>query len=144
MKISQKILDLIKQWEGLRTKAYLCPAGVWTIGYGHTGPGVRQFQTITHEQADAILRNDIAKFEQKVSALTESVELTQGQFDALVSLCFNIGPVAFANSTLLCKVKKDPNDPTIKNEFERWCHINRKVSQGLLNRRRIEARLYFS
>lgn len=89
MLISDKGIDLIKQFEGCRLTAYQCAAGVWTIGYGHT-QGVVQGQTITQEQAEALLLADIRRYEWYVHEDVD-LELTQGQYDALVSFTFNCG-----------------------------------------------------
>lgn len=88
MHISDNGLDLIKRFEGLRLDAYRCPAGVWTIGYGHTGAGVGEGVAITPEQADILLRADVLRFEDGVRRLAGPC--SQGQFDALVSFTFNL------------------------------------------------------
>src|SRR5690349_3979801 len=103
MYISQAGVDLIKQFEGLRTKAYLCPANVWTIGYGSTGRHVTEGLQITEERAEELLRSDLMRFQDAVRK--HAGECTQGQFDALVSFAFNVGITAMANSTLIKKHK---------------------------------------
>ena len=110
-------LSLIKRFEGLYLESYLCPAKVWTKGYGHT-KGVVKGQKITEEEAEDFLKKDLAAAEKTVNSL--NVQLTQNQFDALVSFVFNLGSGNFLSSTLCKKVKKNPNDPTIRNEFGRW------------------------
>ena len=90
MKISSKGVSLIKQFEGCRLKAYKCPAGVWTIGYGHTA-GVKEGDTITQETAEAYLRNDLAKYEKAVLNYDGIYHFNQNQFDALVSFTYNCG-----------------------------------------------------
>ncbi len=100
MKLSVNGMNHIKNWEGLRLKAYKCPAGVWTIGYGHTGPDVKPGGTITQAQADALLDKDTDDAESAVNTLVK-VPLSQNQFDALVSFVFNTGIGSFKNSTLL-------------------------------------------
>ena len=92
LKTGQAGIDLIKKYEGCRLDAYKCPAGVWTIGYGHTG-GVQPGQKITQAQAEAILIADLEKFERKVYALYDKYRWTQNEFDALVSFAFNIGSI---------------------------------------------------
>ena len=141
MKISDKGLALIKRFEGFEERAYLCPAGVWTIGYGHT-EGVRKDDRITEEQAERFLDADIARAEEAVKRLVKS-ELSQNQFDALVCFVFNVGEGAFAESTLLKLLNADPDDPRIIDEFMRWVHADGKRLPGLINRREDEARLYF-
>lgn len=92
MKISQKGIDLIKKFEGCRLSAYRCPAGVWTIGYGHT-LGVRSGDQITQKQADDFLMEDIKKYENHVNSYLDRYAWTQNQFDALVSFAFNLGNI---------------------------------------------------
>ena len=92
MKISQRGIDLIKKFEGCRLTAYRCPAGVWTIGYGHT-LGVRSGDKITQDQADYFLREDIKKYESHVNRYLEQYSWNQNQFDALVSFAFNLGNI---------------------------------------------------
>jgi lysozyme len=134
-------LSLIKRFEGLYLESYLCPAKVWTIGYGHT-KGVVKGQKITEEEAENFLKKDLAVAEKTVNSL--NVQLTQNQFDALVSFVFNLGSGNFLSSTLCKKVKKDPNDSTIKNEFGRWVNSKGKKLPGLVKRRQEESELYFS
>ena len=90
MKTSPRGVSLIKQFEGCRLKAYKCPAGVWTIGYGHTA-GVKEGDTITQETADAYLRNDLEKYEKAVQNYDGIYHFNQNQFDALVSFTYNCG-----------------------------------------------------
>lgn len=91
MKISETGLNLIKQFEGCRLTAYKCSAGVWTIGWGHTGD-VYQGQTITQEKADALLVSDMATYEAKVNKYS-SYDWNQNEFDALVSFAYNVGSI---------------------------------------------------
>ena len=92
MKISDKGLALIKSFEGCHLKAYKCPAGVWTIGYGHT-KGVYQGMKISQSQAESFLREDCNKFENNVMKFSSKYNWTQNEFDALVSFAFNIGSI---------------------------------------------------
>lgn len=138
-RVSPEGIALIKQWEGLRLRAYQCSAGVWTIGYGHTG-NVRAGMEITEEGADALLVSDIAKFERAVAQAVE-VPLTQHQFDALVSFVFNVGEGAFKGSTLLRKLNAVQYD-AVPAELMRWVHAGGKRVQGLVNRRAAEAGLW--
>ena len=94
------------------------------------------------EEVDAILRADLARFEKGVATYCP-VPLTQGQFDALVSFAFNLGTAALAKSTLLKKVKANPDDPAISREFAKWVNAGGLKRNGLVTRRRIEAELYF-
>ena len=98
MTTSSKGVSLIKQFEGCRLKAYKCPAGVWTIGYGHTA-GVKEGDTITQETADAYLRNDLAKYEKAVLNYDSIYHFNQNQFDALVSFTYNCGVGNLKNLT---------------------------------------------
>ena len=98
MKISSKGVSLIKSFEGCRLKAYKCPAGVWTIGYGHTA-GVKEGDTITQEQADEYLRNDLTKYEKAVLNYDSIYHFNQNQFDALVSFTYNRGVGNLKNLT---------------------------------------------
>ena len=92
MKISQSCINLIKKWEGCRLQAYKCPAGIWTIGYGHT-TGVRPGMVITQDQADIYLYQDLERYENHVMAYYERYHWTQNEFDALVSFSYNIGSI---------------------------------------------------
>ena len=141
IKASEKAYSLIRQFEGLRLTAYRCPAGVWTVGYGHTS-GVVPEMSITKEQAEAFLRQDIASVENIVNA--ERLNLRQCQFDALVSFVFNVGGGNFRKSTLLRKAKANPDDNSIMDEFLRWVYAKGVVLPGLQKRRLAEMRLYFS
>lgn len=132
----------MKQWEGLSLKSYRCPAGVWTIGYGHTGADVTPDMEISRAAASAIFGSDIARFESGLAPVLAGVELTQGQYDALLSLSYNIGLEAFKGSTLLRKVKANPNDSTIPAEFSRWVYAQGKKLPGLVARRAGEAKVY--
>lgn len=140
MKTSDKGIGLIKKYEGLRLKAYLCPAKVWTIGYGHTG-GVKSGDVVSEAQAEALLRTDLVKFEKVVSS--SGLLLNQNQFDALVSFTYNVGAGNFANSTLFRTVKQNPSDKKIRGEFLRWVYAADKMLPGLKSRRIDESNLYF-
>lgn len=141
MKTSLAGIELIKEFESLRLSAYLCPANVWTIGWGHT-EGVRKGDTITRAQADAYLAGDLFGFEQDVDRLVK-VPLTQSQFDALVSFAFNIGVDALAKSTLLRKLNSGQYD-AVPLELARWNKAGGKVLPGLVRRRKAEAELWVS
>lgn len=143
MHISDRGLDLIKQFEGFRDTAYLCPAGVWTIGYGHTD-GVAEGDTISEEQASALLAQEVAaKYEPIVARNTEELELTQGQFDALVSFVYNVGAYNFETSHLLTHLKAGDIDAAAA-QFERWNRAGGKVLDGLTARRAAERELFLS
>lgn len=142
MKTSQKGVDLIKNFEGLETKAYICPAGVLTIGYGHTGSDVKSGQTITKEEAEAILRKDLEKFEKGVDSRVK-VSLNQGQFDALVSFAFNCGLGAFEESTML-RLLNNGDYEGAAGQFSRWVKGPNGPLPGLVNRRDAEEDLFRS
>lgn len=141
MKTSKEGIDFIKSFEKLRLQAYLCEANKLTMGYGHT-KNVKLGQTCTVAEAEQMLAEDIAIAEKAVNTINQ--ELTQNQYDSLVSLCFNIGNENFKTSTLYRKVNADPNDPTIKGEFVRWIYCKKKKSKGLTRRRIEEAKIYFN
>ncbi len=147
MELSQKIKQMIKGWEGCKLTAYRCPAGVLTIGYGHTGADVTPGKSITQAEADRLFDNDIRKFADKVAPLFSGVTLNNNQFDALVSLSYNIGSLSVKAPTLLRMVKANPNDPSIRAEFLK--HVNARVNgvlkplPGLVKRRTAEANHYF-
>lgn len=133
---------MIKQFEGFCRNAVKCPAGVWTIGYGHTA-GVKEGMTITKEEADRLFDDEIEQFERWIRPMVANVPLNQNQYDALVSFAYNAGVNALKTSTLLRKVKANPNDPSIRAEFMKWIYAAGKKLKGLENRRKAEADFYF-
>ena len=141
MKTSDKGIDLIKKHEGFRSKAYRCSANVLTIGYGHT-LNVKSTDVITLDEAESFLRQDVEFAEKEVNR--HNLNINQNQFDALVSFVFNLGVGSFSRSTLLRKIKSNPNDPAIRKEFEKWVYAGGKVLNGLVRRRKEEAELYFT
>lgn len=120
MKTSDKGLELLSLREGVRTKAYRDVKGIWTIGVGHTGPEVVEGLVWTYDQIRDALRKDVSIAEKAING-TVRVQLTQNQFDALVSFVFNVGVGAFTRSTLL-KVLNQGNYSEAANQFDRW-HI---------------------
>lgn len=137
--LSAQGVDLIKGFESLRLNAYPDSAGVWTIGYGHTG-GVRPGDRITEAQAEAYLRQDTAWAQQAVRDRV-TVPLSQQQFDALTSFVFNVGQGAFESSTLLRKLNAG-DYAGAQAQFGRWVHAGGEVLQGLISRRAAEAELF--
>jgi lysozyme len=140
---NQAGIDLIKASESLRLTSYLCPAGKWTIGYGHTGD-VSPGQKITEHQADAILAHDLERTESAVDALCPATA-TDNQFSALVSFAFNTGAPALQGSTLLRKfVSGDVRGAA--DEFLKWnkAHVGGQLMalSGLTERRRAERDLF--
>jgi lysozyme len=142
MKTSPAGYSLIKLFESVQYKAYICPAGVWTIGYGHTGPDVVSGMKITQPRAETLLQKDIVKFENAITGSVK-VELNQNQFDALVSFVFNIGIGAFKESTLLRRLNNKENPNTVAaEELPRWNKSNGAVLSGLVRRRLAEVELF--
>lgn len=139
MKVSNILIEQLKAFEGCELKAYNCPAGIWTIGVGHTH-GVMAGQTITQAQADSLLRADLAYFEGEVTKLGA---WTQGQFDALVDFAYNLGIGALKSSTLLKVIKQNGTKEEITAQFMRWDKAGGKVLNGLTKRRAWEAKRYF-
>lgn len=132
----------LKIWEGLRLEAYQDEAGVWTVGYGHTGPEVVKGLVITKAKAEALLLEDISEAIEAVDALVVP-ELTDDQYFVLVSFVFNVGMGAFRKSTLLRKLNAGDFD-AVPGELAKWNKITdprtkkKKVSPGLVNRRAAE------
>lgn len=141
MRTSQVGVNLIKSFESLRLEAYRCPAGIHTIGYGHTA-GVRRGDVIDEQKAEQLLSDDLRKFEAVVNR--ECPGMNQNQFDALVSFTFNCGESALMKSALLKCVKANPMGANIRYEFSRWNKSGGMVLAGLIRRRKAEADLYFS
>ena len=139
MKYSNDGLKLTERFESCRLKAYLDTGGVPTIGYGHTR-GVKLGDTCTQEQAEEWLRQDVQVAEDAVNKFTK-VELTQGQFDALVDFTFNVGVAAFLHSTLLKKLNSGDYKGA-EAELDRWVKDNGKVLAGLQKRRDAEQELF--
>jgi lysozyme len=147
MNIGKKGLALIKEFEGCKLTSYKCPAGVWTIGIGSTrysdGSPVKQGQTLASiEAAMLLLSKTLAPFEHAVNAI--KVELTQNEFDALVSLTYNIGAGNLASSTLVKMLKADEPKAEIAKQFLRWNKAGGKELAGLTRRRNAEAELFLT
>jgi lysozyme len=150
--ISDNCLRLIEVFEssGDVSKfltAYKCPAGVWTIGIGTTiyptGQRVKEGDHCTPQQAFEFLRFDLRNIQQTVDSYTTDA-IDQSQFDSLVSFAYNLGTNALKGSTLLKKVNRNVNDPSIQAEFEKWVNAGGKKLPGLVRRRKAEAWLYFN
>jgi len=143
MTSSPAATDLIKQFESLRLDAYLCPAGVWTIGWGHTA-GVREGLRITAELAEEFLRRDIAQVNQGLATVIH-VPLTQGQYDALVSLCFNLRGGALRLPSIAPRLVAKINAGDYQGAADELLDIDRangKVLPGLVRRRVAERALF--
>jgi len=141
-KVNQETVDLIKRWEGFRAEPYKCPAGVDTIGYGHTATKslMKRGTKITEARAAKLLRSDLAIYEKAISEMV-SVDLTDGQYGALVSWCFNVGIGAAQKSTLIKKLNAGDYE-SVPKELARWNKVKGTVVPGLVNRRAAEAGLW--
>lgn len=147
MKASGFIKGKMKEWEGCRLTAYRCPSGVWTIGYGHTGNDVAAGMHISQSEADRLFEKDIERFEGKLHELDgfENVTWSQGEYDAVVSLAFNIGMGNFERSTLWRKIRQARRDRQSEAmEFGRWIYGGGRKLPGLVKRRAEESRIYLS
>lgn len=146
MKASQKAIQIIKESESLKLKAYVCPAGKLTIGYGHTKK-VTPGMVISAMQAEQLLAEDVTSAEADLNKLLKK-QLTQNQFDALVDFVFNLGAQKLATSTLLKMVNTNPNNALIPAEFLKWVYATnpktglKEKLPGLVTRREKEAKLY--
>ena len=140
MKLSQRGLDLIKNFEGLRLVAYkpIPSEKYWTIGYGHYAPEVKEGPKITVEEAENLLRQDMAKFEGYVNDYCQYLHLNQNQFDALVSFTYNCG---YGNLQELTKYKT-LNKEAIANRLLLYTHAGGKELAGLVKRRKMEKELF--
>lgn len=144
MLLSNLGIDLICDFEGKRLVAYDDGVGIWTIGFGTTvypnGIRVKKGDTCTEAQAKAYMSHNLKKFEQAVNS-SVTIPLNQNQFDALVSLAYNIGTNAFKNSTLVKKL----NAGDIRgaaDQFDVWVNAGGKRMQGLVNRRAKEKEVF--
>lgn len=143
---SKACIDNIKRFEGCVLHAYPDPGSggdPWTIGYGATGPGIKQGATWSQEQANDRLAADVARFGEQVAALVGTSPTTQGQFDGMTSFAFNVGARNLSTSTLL-KLHKAGNFAGAASEFAKWTKAAGKVLPGLVTRRSAEAALYRS
>ena len=139
MKTSLEGIDLIKHFEGCELEAYKCPAGVWTIGYGHI-KGVQEGDVITEQQADDMLVEELEEYENYIHNLV-SCPLNQNQFDAIVSWVYNLGSSNLQASTLL-KVLNAGDYAGVPAQMLRWNKAGGKVLEGLTRRRQAEADLF--
>ena len=138
LKPSDSCIKLIQQFEGLRLTAYKDPVGIWTVGYGTTGPGIFAGLVITEPQAISLLNDHLQPVAARLSALLPNLE--QNQFDALCCFIYNVGWGAFERSTMATKLQR--GDPTAVAEFKRWNKAGGAVLPGLTKRREAEAALF--
>lgn len=135
-KINKSGLNLIKKYEGCRLTSYICPAGVLTIGYGHTGKDVKPNQTITKKKAINLLKKDLARFERHVQSYNYIYEWTDNEFSALVSFAYNIGNIdqltAYGTRTR----------SQIRTAMLKYVKANGKTLSGLVKRRKAELKLF--
>jgi lysozyme len=136
MKSSDILIEKIKEFEGVKLVAYKCPAGIPTIGVGHT-KGVKMGQKIQMAQVNSLLRSDLSPIE--VFLNKQPAKFTQGQFDALVDFAFNLGIGALSGSSLFKKALAKAKDTEIKSEFIKWTHAAGRVLPGLVKRRQWES-----
>lgn len=140
MKCNDAGLALIRRYESLRLEAYLCPAKIPTIGYGHTGPDVELGMTISQDRAEELFESDVARFERGIEAAV-SVPLNENQLSALVSLAFNIGLEQFDASTLLRELNAGHYDEA-NLHFQDWVNVAHRGLLGLVDRRADEMALF--
>ena len=135
-KINKSGLNLIKKYEGCKLTSYICPAGVLTIGYGHTGKDVKPNQTITKRKAISLLKKDLKRFERHVQSYNYIYELTDNEFSALVSFAFNIGNI----DQLTAYGKRTRSQ--IRSAMLKYVKANGKTLPGLVKRRKAELKLF--
>ena len=135
-KINKSGLNLIKKYEGCRLTSYICPAGILTIGYGHTGKDVKPNQTISKKKAISLLKKDLARFERHVQSYNYIYEWTDNEFSALVSFAYNIGNIdqltAYGTRTR----------SQIRSAMLKYVKANGKTLPGLVKRRKAELKLF--
>lgn len=148
MRISQKCENKIKEREGFYLNSYLCPKGIPTIGWGHTGlvdgNKIELGMTITKAKAQELFEQDIATVEKPLANEPFANRLSQGQWDALVSFIYNVGWGNYKKSTLRKRINEDINHADIPNQFRRWNKANGKVLAGLVKRREWEVEQYLA
>lgn len=144
-------IRIIQKFEGLQLRAYRCPGGVWTIGYGSTGLHVHEGMVISPKEAEALLGRDLERFEKEVASLVR-VPVSSNQFSALVSFAFNVGSdidadnkaEGLGDSTLLRKLNAGAPAADVAAEFKKWVFAAGKRLPGLVKRRRAEAELFLA
>ncbi len=144
MKISENGINLIKRWESFRSKAYKCPVGVWTQGYGHTRTVSAHSQDITEYTAEAFLKTDLYMIEMSLKKYIKDIDLNQNQYDAIVSFCFNLGLGSFINSTAYKVMQDDCDSKFVADSWIQYRNGGGKFLRGLILRRLDELKLYYS
>ena len=135
-------INLIKHFEKFVSHPYKCPAGYYTIGYGHRINSINEYSFLNEYEATVLLKKDL--FEVEKSITRNIISLNDNQFDALVSFTFNVGQAALQRSTLKQKINFYAEDYEIYIEFMRWTHIRGTKIKGLIKRREVEAQLFLS
>lgn len=143
LRISNEGLAFLRRWEGFRPTPYFCAGNKRTIGYGHVLQNNEDYTTISLREAEALLRKDVAKVEAALEKALKEVELTQSQWDALVSFVFNVGIGNFRKSTLLKKLKQG-DFKAAADEFLKWTKAEGKTVRGLQRRREAERQMFLS
>jgi lysozyme len=146
VKVSDKLIKLLRHHEGVRNKPYQCPAKLWTVGIGHLiGDGKtlppEWNKTFTNEEIDAILKRDLNRFELGVHKMLPNVPLRQHEFDALVSFCFNLGLGCFQRSTIRQALLRGDKEAAMES-LVKYCKAGGKILKGLQNRRLDERKLF--
>ena len=146
MKVSDKLIKLLRHHEGVRNKPYQCPAKLWTVGIGHLiGDGKtlppEWNKTFTNEEIDAILKRDLNRFELGVHKMLPNVRLRQHEFDAIVSFCFNLGLGCFQRSTIRQALLRGDKEAAMES-LVKYCRAGGKILKGLQNRRLDERKLF--
>ena len=148
MKVSNKLIQLLRHHEGVRNKPYKCPAGLFTVGVGHLiGDGKtlppEWNRTFTNEEIDGLLKSDLRRFELGVSKMLPNVRLRQCEFDALVSFSFNLGLGTFQRSTIRQAILRDDKEAAMES-LMKYCKAGGKVLKGLENRRKDEKAMFLA
>jgi lysozyme len=146
VKVSDKLIKLLRHHEGVRNKPYQCPAKLWTVGIGHLiGDGKtlppEWNKTFTNEEIDAILKRDLNRFELGVHKMLPNVRLRQHEFDSLVSFCFNLGLGCFQRSTIRQALLRGDKEAAMES-LVKYCRAGGKILKGLQNRRLDERKLF--
>jgi len=148
VKVSDKLIKLLRHHEGVRNKPYQCPAKLWTVGIGHLiGDGktlpASWNRTFTNEEIDAILKRDLNRFELGVHKMLPNVPLRQHEFDAIVSFCFNLGLGCFQRSTIRQALLRGDKEAAMES-LMKYCRAGGKVLRGLENRRKDERAMFLA
>jgi lysozyme len=146
VKVSDKLIKLLRHHEGVKNKPYKCPAGLWTVGVGHLiGDGktlpASWNKTFTNEEIDAILKRDLNRFELGVHKMLPNVLLRQHEFDSIVSFCFNLGLGCFQRSTIRQALLRGDKEAAMES-LVKYCKASGKILKGLQNRRLDERKLF--